>query len=218
MQKSFLAVVLTAAMLLAPCSTAAESAETQEGPLEINWTYDVPSGQSAAENPDSADQGTEEELSGETASDGTDASSEAASTEGGTDDHFVTFGDIGLRMYLVPGFTPADLSEDDREMGYVALFENEDQSAAVGVLLINADGADLKSYKETLHQLGSVSDITEVVVNGRSGVRYRIEGEGALYVGFPTQNGYTIEFSFASDADDFSDEAELMLSSIMPAA
>ena len=221
MTKAFLTALVAAALVLTPCCAGAEEAGTQDAPLEINWSTDTLSrdteADSSASESASAASASEDPAAPDTQSDqGEQADSQAEDAAADAADHFVFFDDIGMRMYLVPGFEEMEISEEDREMGYLAYYEKEDLSAAVGVMLVNADGTDTRSYKESLRQLGVVSDITDVIVNGRRGVRFRIEDEQALYVGFPTQAGYIIEFSFAPvDDESFAADAELMLSSIL---
>jgi hypothetical protein len=132
---------------------------------------------------------------------------------------FVTFDEINCKMWVpVSVMQEDDLTEEDKENGFVARYVMADGDAAVGVQYIDASGLSLKDYKAILEDMDEASEVRDVVVNGIQGVAYEIKDQDSCHVSFTTDYGYILEFSWVPVSNEnVAGLAVVMMSSIQEA-
>jgi hypothetical protein len=132
---------------------------------------------------------------------------------------FVTFDEINCKMWVpVSVMQEDDLTDEDKENGFVARYVMADGDAAVGVQYIDASGLSLKDYKAILEKMDEASEVTDVVVNGIQGVAYEIKDQDSCHVSFTTDYGYILEFSWVPVSNEnVKALAGIMMSSIQEA-
>ena len=137
---------------------------------------------------------------------------EAASQIAG---EFKTFDEISVKIWIPEVLKTVELSDDDREGGYIGYFMTEDESAAVAVMYVNMEGMSLEEYEAQLKEIDGVSDIEAGTVNGLPTLSYAIKEKDTGVVAFTTEMGYILEVSCAPISDEgFSAVAAIILSSI----
>lgn len=114
---------------------------------------------------------------------------------------FVTFDEIAVKMWVPSALVAVELTDEDKEAGYIAYFMPEDESAAISVIYGDVDGMSLEEYKEKLTEAGA-TDIEDVVVNGLPGVSYALEEDDTACIAFVTEAGYVLEVAGAPISDE----------------
>ena len=112
---------------------------------------------------------------------------------GGVSGEFYTFDEIAVKIWVPEGMNPTELSDEDKEKGYIGYFMPEDESAAIAVRYVDTNGTSLEDYAA---YLSSESDVTEVEmgnVNGLPCVTYRMPEQDSVNVTFATVAGYLLE-------------------------
>ena len=111
----------------------------------------------------------------------------------GVTGQFYTFDEIAVKIWVPEGMNPTELSDEDKEKGYIGYFMPEDESAAIAVRYVDTNGTSLEDYAA---YLSSESDVTEVEmgnVNGLPCVTYRMPEQDSVNVTFATVAGYLLE-------------------------
>ena len=127
---------------------------------------------------------------------------EKAVSEAGLPGSSVSFDEIAIQMWVPDELKAAELTEDDREEGYIGYFMSEDEKAAAAVMYVDVGGTDLSSYKAMLEQDETVSGVDEGVLNGLACITYDIKEADASCAAFATQGGYILEFTFSPVSDE----------------
>ena len=135
---------------------------------------------------------------------------EAASQIAG---EFKTFDEISVKIWIPEVLQAVELSDEDRESGYIGYFASDD--AAVAVQYVNMEGMSLEEYEAQLKEDSEVSDIEAGTVNGLPALSYAIKDKDTGVVAFTTEMGYILEVACAPISDEgFSAVAAIILSSI----
>jgi hypothetical protein len=132
---------------------------------------------------------------------------------------FVTLDEIECKMWVpVSVMEQVELTDEEKEEGFVGYFASTEGDAAVGIQYIDLGGMSLEDYKAALEDMDGVSDVTDVVINGIQGVGYEMKEQDSSHVAFTTDFGYILEFSFTPVSDDdFASVAMMMMASIQEA-
>ena len=138
----------------------------------------------------------------------------------GIDGDFVSFDEIAMKMWLPDNLKEVELTDEDKEEGFIGYFESTDDSeeqSAVSVVYVDLDGMDILDYADQLAGMDGVSDIEPGIVNGLPCVSYEMKDQDSGTLAFMTEAGYGLEVTCTPVS---SDEAQAMvafiLSSIMP--
>ena len=138
---------------------------------------------------------------------------EAASQIAG---EFKTFDEISVKIWIPEVLQAVELSDEDRESGYIGYFASDD--AAVAVQYVNMEGMSLEEYEAQLKEDSEVSDIEAGTVNGLPALSYAIKEKDTGVLAFTTQKGYILEVSCAPISDEgFAQVVGVILSSIQSA-
>ena len=166
---------------------AAVASAEQEQTLELNW----------------------EEYAAEI-----EASEEAKATLAGD---FVTIEEIALKLYIPAAFEQVELTDEDREAGYIAYFAmGEDMG--IGIQYVDADGMSLEEYAQLLTE--DSIECTNAVVNGLPALAYSFteDDRETAVLAFSTEKGYILEISFVPANDEgFAAIATVVMASIQAA-
>ncbi len=128
---------------------------------------------------------------------------------------FVTFDEIALKMWVPTAFESVELTDEDREQGYIGYYQTADESAACGVVYMDVDGLSLEDYAAMLAEDEEVSGIAPMIVNGIECLNYDLKDRDATVLAYATEAGCIIEFSFRPVSDEnFAATAMFMMSSI----
>ena len=141
-----------------------------------------------------------------------DVAEQAATIEG----EFKTFDEISVKIWIPDVLKESELSDEDREGGYIGYFMTDDQSAAVGVQYVDMNGMSLDDYQEAISEDEGVTEIERGTLNGFDALSYEYNGNGVI--AFTTEMGYILEVSCGPLSDDgFKAVAAIVICSIQPA-
>lgn len=135
---------------------------------------------------------------------------EAASQIAG---EFKTFDEISVKIWIPEVLQAVELSDEDRESGYIGYFASDD--AAVAVQYVNMEGMNLEEYEAQLKEDSEVSDIEAGTVNGLPALSYAIKDKDTGVVAFTTEMGYILEVACGPLSNEgFAQMVGIILSSI----
>ena len=135
---------------------------------------------------------------------------EAASQIAG---EFKTFDEISVKIWIPEVLQAVELSDEDRESGYIGYFASDD--AAVAVQYVNMEGMSLEEYEAQLKEDSEVSDIEAGTVNGLPALSYAIKDKDTGDVAFTTEMGYILEVACGPLSNEgFAQMVGIILSSI----
>ena len=131
---------------------------------------------------------------------------------------FVTMEEIALKLYIPAAFEQVELTDEDREAGYIAYFAmGEDMG--VGIQYVDAGGMSLEEYAQLLTAEYGF-ECTDAVVNGLPALAYSFtenDRETAV-LAFSTEMGYILEIAFVPANDEgFKAVATVVMASIQAA-
>ena len=109
---------------------------------------------------------------------------------------FVEFDEIAIKMWMPTVLAATELTDDDRDQGYIGYFMSEDESCAISVMYVDMDGMELEEYKAHLEEVGA-TDIEDVVVNGLPAVSYMLKETDTACISFVTEPGYILRVAGA---------------------
>lgn len=116
---------------------------------------------------------------------------------GGVNGEFYTFDEIAVKIWLPEGLLPVELTDADKEKGYIGYFMPEDESAQMAVMYVNVDGTTLEEYAQNLASLEDVTEIEMGTVNGFPCVAYQLPAQDSISIAFTTEAGYILEVTCA---------------------
>ncbi len=136
--------------------------------------------------------------------------------EAGIAGDFVTFDEIAIKMFMPEALVAEELTDEDKEAGYIGYFSTEDQTAHVSVMYLNAD-MDLAEYEKYLNSSEDVANVETGLINGLEVVTYDMPDSDSTFVTFGTEQGYLLEIGFNPMSDEgFASTAALITCSIQP--
>lgn len=137
--------------------------------------------------------------------------------EAGWEGDFVSFDEIAVKMYVPDALQMTELTDEDRESGYIAYFMTEDESAAASVMYVDADGMELEEYRTYLEGEADVDEVEAGILNGVPVLTYTMPENDTACVSLATEAGYILEFAFSPISDEgFESVAQIMMASIQP--
>lgn len=122
-------------------------------------------------------------------------------TEAGWQGEFFTFAEIAMKLWIPSVMTSLELTDEDREAGYIGYFTTEDQSASVAVCYIDLGGMDLETYAGQLADVGA-TNVELGTLNGIPVVTYSVPENDSYNVAATTQAGYVLELVCAPMSDE----------------
>ncbi len=127
---------------------------------------------------------------------------------------FHTFDEIAVKIWIPAVLEECELSDEDKEEGYIGYFQTADETAAIGIQYVDMSGTGLEAYAELLKENGiDESSIEAGTVNGIECLSYANEDNGVL--AFATQKGYILEVAAGPMTDEgFQSVASIIFSSI----
>ena len=143
-----------------------------------------------------------------------EASEEAKATLAGD---FVTMEEIALKLYIPAAFEQVELTDEDREAGYIAYFAMG-EDVGIGIQYVDAGGMSLEEYAQRLTEDGI--ECTNAVVNGLPALAYSFteDDRETAVLAFSTEKGYILEISFAPTNDEgFAAVAAVLMASVQAA-
>ena len=134
--------------------------------------------------------------------------------ESGLTGEFVTFDEIAVKLFVPTGMNAVELSDEDRQNGYIGYFAADDGSA-IAVQYVDVNGMSLEDYAAQLAETDATG-IETGTVNGLPCVSYEFGTN--LCCSFTTQMGYILEVAVGPLPDDNAKlAASVILSSIQAA-
>ena len=138
---------------------------------------------------------------------------EAASQIAG---EFKTFDEISVKIWIPDTLQAVELSDDDRENGYIGYFA--DENSAVAVQYVDMNGMSLEEYEAALKDDADVSELEFGTVNGLPALSYMLKENDTACIAFTTEMGYILEVACAPMSDEgFAGVVALVISSIQSA-
>lgn len=140
---------------------------------------------------------------------------EATAEEMGMDGEFVEFEETPVKFFLPSVFLPVELTDEDVENGFIGYYTTADESATIGVQLVETDFATLEEYAEALAEM-EVKDAAFAKVNGKLALTYiNPDNEEISVISFIDEEGRILEFAFSPISDEgFAEVAMLIGGSI----
>ena len=130
---------------------------------------------------------------------------------------FVTMEEIALKLYIPAAFEQVELTDEDREAGYIAYFAmGEDRG--VGIQYVDVSGMSLEEYAQRLTEDGI--ECTDAVVNGLPALAYSFteDDRETAVLAFSTEKGYILEIAFVPTNDaGFAAVATVLMASVQAA-
>ena len=131
---------------------------------------------------------------------------------------FYTFDEVDVQMWLPDGIYPTELTDEDKEEGYIGYFVSDDESASVSVMYVDVSGMSLEEYAEYLAEEDDVSEIEMGIVNGLPCVSYTMPEQDSVSISFTTEAGYILEVTCVPASEENADLVwGAVFSSIQPA-
>lgn len=115
---------------------------------------------------------------------------------------FHTFDEVALQIWIPSVLQRVELTDQDREEGYIGYFTTAEQDAAVAVTYMDAKGTDLEGYAEKLHSYDDVAEIAYLYINDLPALSYTVPEQDTMNVTFATDAGYLLEFTFYPISDE----------------
>ena len=72
---------------------------------------------------------------------------------------FKTFDEIAVKMWVPNVLQEVELTDEDREQGFIAYYQTADEDAAASVVYADVQGMDLEAYKAELEKSEGVEEI-----------------------------------------------------------
>ena len=130
---------------------------------------------------------------------------------------FVTMDEIAMKLYIPASFEQVELTDEDREAGYIAYFAMG-EDAGIGIQYVDADGMSLEEYAQLLTE--DSIECTNAVVNGLPALAYSFteDDRETAVLAFSTEKGYILEIAFAPTNDEgFGAVATVLMASVQAA-
>ena len=131
---------------------------------------------------------------------------------------FVTMEEIALKIYIPAAFEQAELTDEDREAGYIAYF-TMGEDVGIGVQYVDAGGMSLEEYAQRLTEEYGY-ECMDAVVNGLPALAYSFteNDRETSVLAFSTEKGYILEIAFAPTNDEgFAAVAAVLMASVQAA-
>lgn len=135
------------------------------------------------------------------------------------DGQFVAIADLGLKMFVPAVFGNAEVSEEQKAAGVIAILSTADGAGRVSITYQNLGEMDDEAFVEELEKAGA-TDIDPAILNGGDAMSYDLEVNGTktTNVVIPFEGGDIVTFSFAPmDDEGFKGVAAIMIASIQDA-
>ncbi len=145
---------------------------------------------------------------------------EQAVKESGIKGSFVTLDEIDIKFWVPNDYKPVKITDDEKEDGFIAYYENSKTKGVVSVMYVDLNGMSLEEYKKELKGMSDVTEVEDCIINDIKCVGYRMPEQDSLCLFYTTQKGYGLEFTFAPVTDDDDDSIQIpayIMSSIMEA-
>ncbi|MBQ3374704.1 MAG: hypothetical protein IJG40_16390 [Oscillospiraceae bacterium] len=137
--------------------------------------------------------------------------------ESGIEGKFETLDEVNLKFWLPDLLEEEELTEEDRENGFIKYYSTEDDSAVMSVVYYDAGIKSLEEWQAELEQEPDVADIETIIVNGYYALFYDVSEDDVFCIDFSTEAGYLLEFTFYPMSDeDYQGLAALIISSLQP--
>ena len=137
---------------------------------------------------------------------------------GGVTGQFYTFDEIAIKIWMPDGMNSIELTDEDKQNGYIGYFMPEDESAQVSVMYVDMSGMSLEDYAANLSSIEGVTEVEMGTVNGLPCVSYMMPEQDSVTIAFTTEAGYVLEVTCAPLSEE---NAELVwgavTASIQPA-
>ena len=130
---------------------------------------------------------------------------EATLESAGVTGDFWTFDDIAVKIWLPAELQPVELTEEDKEKGFISYFTDAEEKASVSLVYVDMSGISLEEYTEALNQTDGVDQVEIVVVNGLPAVSYTMPEQDSCHVAFTTEAGYILEVSMYPTSEEGAD-------------
>ena len=163
----------------------------------------------------SAEQAQTLELNWENFAGEIEASEEAKAALSGD---FVTMDEIAMKLYIPASFEQVELTDEDREAGYIAYF-TMGEDAGIGIQYVDMSGMSLEEYAQLLTEEYGF-ECMDAVVNGLPALAYSFteNDRETSVLAFSTEKGYILEIAFAPTNDEgFAAVATVLMASVQAA-
>ena len=131
---------------------------------------------------------------------------------------FVTMDEIAMKLYIPASFEQTELTDEDREAGYIAYF-TMGEDAGIGIQYVDMGGMSLEEYAQVLTEEYGY-ECMDAVVNGLPALAYSFteNDRETSVLAFSTEKGYILEIAFAPTNDEgFAAVAAVLMASVQAA-
>ena len=134
----------------------------------------------------------------------------------GVEGEFRTFDEVAVKIWLPAEMQPSELTDDDKEQGFIAHFTDAEQSAQVSVVYVDVNGMSLEDYAAYLPEVGA-ENVEMEIINGLQAVEYTLPEQDSLSVAFASDSGSILEITMNPLSEEGADVVWAMVgASIQP--
>ena len=128
---------------------------------------------------------------------------------------YAYFDEVAVKIWMPIVFRPADLTEEDREKGLIAIYTDDPETMESGirVTLAPAEYGELADYVEAVLEKTDTAEL--LLLNGIPALAYILPDEDAMRVGILCNEQSLLEFVFwPVSGEDLKTLYEVMMASI----
>ena len=130
---------------------------------------------------------------------------------------FINLDEAGVKIWMPPFLIADELTDEDKENGYLGYYQQEDKKGCVSILYVDSYGITLEEYAGLIDEDGSFTEIAFCKVNGMDALTYKNDQSVEVFVTFITEDEHILEFTFWPISNDyFYTIAQIMAASIQP--
>ncbi|MBR2257307.1 MAG: hypothetical protein IJ899_08210 [Blautia sp.] len=130
---------------------------------------------------------------------------------------FINLDEAGVKIWMPPFLIADELTDEDKENGYLGYYQQEDKKGCVSILYVDSYGITLEEYAGLIDEDGSFTEIAFCKVNGMDALTYKNDQSVEVFVTFITEDEHILEFTFWPVSNDyFYTIAQIMAASIQP--
>ena len=129
---------------------------------------------------------------------------------------FYIFDEIAAKVWIPDCMTSADLTQEDKDFGYIGYFATDDFSWQIGVTYMQLNMTQ-DEYLQFLQSFEDADSIRQLVINHIPFILYALPDSDVMALATVTSSGYVMEFSFYPAGDEeFLEYLDIIGMSIQP--
>ena len=127
---------------------------------------------------------------------------------------FTELPEAKFKVFIPDNIQPIELTDADRQQGFIAFYGSADQSLLFAVQYLNGNGMTMDSYQAYLEGEADISEVERGIINGLEFITYEMPDKDGAYMDYLAPDGTITEFCFTGVSNEtyFSDVAMIVAS------